>query len=235
MQLPTQSIRMVIIMNKILIVEDNIEIANLLKLYLEGDNFNVTLSFDGQDGLNKINNNQFDLILCDLMMPNVDGYQLIKKVREFSNIPIIIISANIDDSNKILGLNIGADDYITKPFNPLEVNARVKACLRRSLKHDLIEDTIKYDDLEILVNSCRVLKNNSEVFLTAKEYKILLLLISNRGRIFSKAQIYNALEGNDFVDDNVVMVHISHLRSKLDQNINRYIKTIKGLGYRIEK
>lgn len=226
--------------NKILIAEDNQEIVNVLILYLENDGFEVITASNGIDALEIIKSNKIDLAVLDIMMPKMDGYNLTKKIREFSDIPIIILSAKNQDSDKILGLNIGADDYLTKPFNPLEIIARVKSNLRR---YNMVNKEIKDDskliigDLKLDLNTYKLTKEGKEIILTPTEYKILALLMKSPGRIYTKVQIYENVNGDYFqADDNTLMVHISKIREKIEDDAKKpkYIKTVRGLGYKIE-
>ncbi len=230
--------------NKILIAEDDEDIVKLLKLYLENDGYNVISSNNGVDALEIIKNTKIDLAVLDIMMPRMDGYELTKKIREFSNLPVIILSAKDEVSDKILGLNIGADDYLTKPFNPLEIIARVKSNLRRF--YDLNKEDGSLDDtgklnlgpFELDMNTFKVTKSGEEIFLTPTEYKILSLLMKSPGRVYTKLQIYENINGEYYeTDDNTIMVHISKLREKIEENPKnpQYIKTVRGVGYKIEK
>lgn len=228
---------------KILVAEDDEDIVNLLKLYLENENFQVYTAGNGVEALEIIRHNRIDLAVLDIMMPQMDGYELIKKTRERYNFPIIILSAKNQDSDKILGLNIGADDYLTKPFNPLEIIARIHASLRRfyhfneNVKN---ENTVVYTVGELALNTetLTVTKNGKALFLTPTEYKILSFLMKSPGQVFTKAQIYEHINGEYFEnDENTLMVHISKLREKIEEEAKepKYIKTIRGLGYKIEK
>lgn len=225
----------------ILIVEDNEDILNLLELYLKGENYNVFKASNGALGLDVINSNSIDLSIIDLMMPVMDGYTLLRKIREFSTMPVLILTAKVEDNDKIIGLNLGADDYITKPFNALEVVARVKCNLRRS--YDLNNSQKKTSlltigDLCLDTDKIELYKGDESIIITATEFKILVLLINKRGSIFSKMQIALHLNGQFFSsDENTITVHISHLREKIGNNLNGnpYIKTVRGLGYKIDE
>lgn len=226
---------------KILIVEDSNEISKILKLYLEGEGYSVFIAENGLDGLDIVKNNRIDLAILDIMMPKMDGYELTQEIRKLSNMPILILSAKNEDNDKIIGLNIGADDYITKPFNPLEIVARVNASIRRyyhmSSNGESGNGVLRLGELTLDTNSCRLTKEAEEISLTATEYKILALLMRTPNRIFSKVQISEHINGEYFeTDDNSVTVHISHIRDKIGLNKNgqQYIKTVKGLGYKIE-
>lgn len=227
-------------MNKIiLIADDEKEITELLQLYLEKDNYRVLMADNGLTAFQIAENQQIDLAIVDIMMPQMDGFQLLKKIRDKSNIPIIILSAKISDSDKILGLDLGADDYITKPFNPLEVVARVNANLRRadnlSPKYKEYEH-LKVRDLELDLEQCILLKDAEKIELTAVEFRLMKLFMGQPGRVFTKQQLFEVgWDELSYVDDNSIMVCISKLRTKLDDDNTNYIKTIRGLGYRLEK
>lgn len=201
-------------MKKILLADDNVEISKVLKLYLEGEGYEVITAEDGKAGLKVVLEQEVELAILDIMMPELDGYELTKEIRNISNMPIIILSAKDQDHDKILGLNIGADDYVTKPFNPLEIVARVNASLRRHYElsgGDQHSAVIKAGELSLDTNSCRLTKGEEEIPLTATEYKILMLLMASPKRIFSKVQISEHINGVYFKnDDNVITVHISH-------------------------
>ena len=227
---------------KILICDDEKEILEILQLYLEKEGYEVIKACDGLKALEVINTvSDLDLALLDIMMPYVDGYKLVKKIRSMYNIPIIMLSAKTQHSDKILGLNLGADDYITKPFNPLEVVARVKAQLRRVYKLSYPEqkdETIKIGTIELDPFNIRVLVDGVEVELTSIEYGILKYLMENAGRILTKNQIFKAVWDEEFRgDDNTIMVHISRLRDKIEKDSKKpeYLKTVRGLGYKFEK
>lgn len=225
----------------VLVADDEKEIRDLLRLYLENEKYNVIEARDGQQALDMLNSNKVDLCLLDIMMPNIDGYHVLQELRKTSTIPVIILSAKDADSEKILGLNLGADDYISKPFNPLEAMARVNSNLRRYYKLGAtelagIEEVIKVKDLELDPEQCVVKKNGEVLELTSVEYRIMKLFMKHPGKVYTKQQIYEAGWGEDFiVADNNIMVCISKLRSKLSDDQMEYIKTIRGLGYRMEK
>lgn len=226
---------------KILVAEDDEDIVELLTLYLSNEGYEILSANNGEDALRIAKETKVDLAVLDIMMPKMNGYELTKKLREVSNLPILILSAKNQDSDKILGLGLGADDYLTKPFNPLEIIARVKAALRRF--YDLgagaatSSDRLCVGDLVLDTSTCTLWKNDTEISLTPTEYKILALLMKSPGRIFTKVQIYESINGEYFEnDDNTMMVHISKLRDKLEEDPRspRYIKTVRGLGYKIE-
>ena len=232
-------------MTNILIADDEIEIVELMELYLEKENFNVIKSYDGHEALECIKGENIDLAIIDIMMPKLNGFQVIKKIREDYNIPLIILSARDDYSDKVLGLGIGADDYITKPFNPLELVARIQAHLRRSYelnnKNQYSKESknvIEYGDIVLDKESCTLRKNNKDVQITSTEYKIIEYLLNHIGRVFTKKQIFEHVwEENYYDDENAIRVHISNLRDKIEDDPRkpRYLKTVRGLGYKIER
>lgn len=221
----------------ILVADDEKEIVDLVDLYLR-NNYTVIKSYDGEDALNKINENKIDLAIIDIMMPNMDGYKLIENIRKDKKIPIIIISAKTQSYDKIIGLDIGADDYITKPFDPLELVARVKSQLRRYYKFTNVEkktSKIKVRNLTLDIENLRVEKSGKEIHLTSTEYKILELLMTNKNKVFTKKNIFESVWEEDYYnEDNAIMVHMSKLRDKIEDKNNKYIKTIRGLGYKFE-
>lgn len=227
---------------KILIVDDEAEIRELLKIYLNNHGYQTFEASNGLEALLMLNND-VDLILVDIMMPQLDGVEFVKRVRKDSSIPIIFISAKSEDMDKIFGLQIGADDYIAKPFNPLEVVSRVQALLRRVEKYTINNEykesnIIEAGDIKLDTISCELYKSGELKDLTSYEYKILSMFMKNPGRVYTKAQIYETAWGEDYLgDDNIIMVYISKLRDKIEDNPKkpRYLKTIRGLGYRFEK
>ncbi len=228
---------------RILVAEDDRDIVDLLELYLENAGYEVLTAENGLLAWQSlVANTDIDLVIMDIMMPEMTGYQLLRKMRETKNIPVIIISAKTEDSDKILGLDLGADDYIAKPFNPLEVVARVRSNLRRfySLNDQGAEDdgSLTVGDLVLNTNSMTLKKGDEEIALTPMEYKILMLFMQNPGKVFTKIQIYQHASG-DYVenDENTIMVHMSNLREKIetDPKTPKYLKTIRGLGYKLEK
>ena len=221
-----------------MIADDEKEIRNLLRLYLENDGFNVMDVASGEEVAGAMDKFKPDIVLLDVMMPGKDGIHVLKDIREVSNVPVMIISARTADAERILGLNVGADDYICKPFNPLEVVARVKSNLRRFYSLGGGEgqaEKLTISDLELDTEKCLLLKAGKAMELTSVEYKIMELLMKHPGKVFTKQQIYEYAWGEDyFVADNNIMVAISKLRTKLDEDPSRYIKTLRGLGYRLE-
>lgn len=225
-------------MKKVLIVDDEKELVELLSLYLEKE-YELFKAYDGRMALDILQSNNIDVAVIDIMMPNIDGYQLIKRIREKFNVPVIMLSAKSEYSDRILGLELGADDYVTKPFNPLEIEARIKAQLRRYYKFNENskekDEIIQSGALRLDTSTYVLYKNDKEVVLTSTEYKILLLLMSSPGRVFTKKQIFEKVwEENFYGDDNSIMVHMSKLREKIEEDSKKpvYIKTIRGLGYK---
>ena len=223
---------------KVLIADDEAEIRNLLRLYLENEGFDVYEVSSGDKVMDALRQDKPDICLLDIMMPGRDGLHVLQDIRDGSNIPVIIISARTADAERILGLNLGADDYIVKPFNPLEVAARVKAALRRAVPAEETSgqgEVLEAGDLTLDIDKCYLAKNGEPIELTSVEFKIMELLMRNPNRVFTKQQIYEYAWGEDFiVADNNIMVAISKLRTKLDEDPSRYIKTLRGLGYRLE-
>jgi DNA-binding response OmpR family regulator len=227
----------------ILIAEDDGDIIDILKLFLENGETRVVAACDGRDALVKFLEYDIDIALVDIMMPHMDGYALIKKIRETSNIPIIVISAKTMEGDKILGLNVGADDYIEKPFKGLEVAARVNSQLRRYNKLGAsgklqAAPVLTVGELALDTREIALKKNGKTIEITPAEFKILRLLMQSPNTVFTKSQIYNKVFGEFFEsDENTLMVHISNLRAKIEDDSRNpeYIKTIRGLGYKIEK
>ncbi|MCM1144889.1 MAG: response regulator transcription factor [Blautia sp.] len=225
---------------KILIADDEAEIRELLRLYLEKDGYEVLEAANGAEALSALQREAVDLIVLDIMMPGIDGYRVLQNIREKNNIPVIMLSAKGSDSDKILGLDLGADDYITKPFQPLEAVARVNSNIRRfyslgSGRQKQVEE-LTVQDLTLDLNSCLLHKGDAPIELTSVEFRIMKLFMENPGKVFTKQQLFEQGWGDDYlVSDNNIMVCISKLRAKLSEDSNAYIKTIRGLGYRLEK
>lgn len=224
----------------ILLVDDDKDIVDSMEIHLKNEGLNVYKAYDGVEALEVLIENNIHLILMDIMMPKLDGLSATLKIREEKNIPIILVSAKSQDTDKIIGLNMGADDYVTKPFNPLELVARVKSNLRRytSLGNYTEEsnDILKYKELEINNRSKEVKVDGEFVKLTPIEYKILELLIRNQGRVFSSRQVYeNVWDDIGYNCDRIVAVHIRRIREKTEINTKdpRYIKVVWGVGYKI--
>ena len=225
---------------RILIADDEKDIRSVLSLYMEDAGFEVVEAADGQEALDAIAREHIDLCLLDIMMPVLDGYQVLKRIRETSDLPVIVISAKGQDPEKILGLNLGADDYMVKPFNPLEAVARVNATLRRAkgaaAQAPGPAAVLRCHDLELDQDSCTLTCGGAPVELTPVELRIMTLLMEHPGRVFTKQQIYEAGWDEDYIAaENSVMVCLSKLRAKLSQDPQAYIKTIRGIGYRLEK
>lgn len=224
----------------ILIAEDEQDIRDLIELHLIKEGFNAFKAENGIDAIKIFENNDIDLALLDVMMPKLDGFAVVKKIREVSDIPIIFLTARSEDRDKILGLGLGADDYITKPFSPIELIARVQAQLRRYYKYSgkKIKNIISLGDLCLNKESCTLYKNNIEIDLNAKEYKIIELFMDNPGKVYTKRKLYELVWNESYYgDDNTIMVHISHLREKIEEDPRhpKYLKTIRGIGYKLEK
>ncbi len=227
----------------ILIVDDEKEIRDLIEIYLKNEGYNTLKASDGLEALTLLENNEVHLIVLDVMMPKLDGIQACMRIREERNTPIIMLSAKSEDMDKIMGLTTGADDYITKPFNPLELIARVKSQLRRYIKLNNNSSqnssaTIEIDELTIDTETHEVIVEGKQVRLTPREFEILELLARNRGKVFSIENIYESVWKESFIQsDNTVMVHIRKIREKIEHDPRkpRYIKTVWGVGYKIEK
>lgn len=228
--------------NKILIIEDDIAISEMVKNYLTKDGFLVTTAFDGEEGIIKYLNDKFDLVVLDLMMPKLDGMETMKLIREKSSVPILIMSAKDSDVDKAIGLGLGADDYISKPFSMIEISARIKAGIRRGTKYsDSYKKEekviVKNGNLTIDLDNFSVIKNDKPIQLTSKEFEILKLFINNPNRVFTKAQIYSSVWKEEYYgDDNVINVHMRRLREKIEDDPSnpQYIKTLWGIGYKME-
>lgn len=228
-------------MYNILICDDEQDIINALKIYLADQNYTMFEAHTGQEALDIINRQEIHLVLMDIMMPEMDGISAMVKLREHSNVPVILLTAKSEDTDKILGLNVGADDYITKPFNPVEVAARVRSQLRRYLQlggGKMSKKSYAIGGIELNDSTKQVLLDGEEVSLTPKEYDILKLLMSNPNRVFSPKEIYRQVwKETLFGSDNTVAVHIRHLREKIEINPAepRYLKVVFGQGYKMEK
>lgn len=227
---------------RILVADDETEIRDVLRLYLEKEGYEVVEAADGLEAVRLIKREKIDLAILDIMMPGLDGYRVLRNIREENNLPVLVLSAKSSDSDKILGLDLGADDYITKPFVPLEAVARVKSNLRRFYALGAGEDraageeAILVGDLRLEPDTCLLYRAGERIGLTSVEFRIMKLFMENPGRVFTKQQIFEAGWGETYmVSDNNVMVCISKLRAKLDCEGRNYISTIRGLGYRMEK
>ena len=225
----------------ILVCDDDKEIVDAIEIYLLQEGYKVEKAYDGEQALEILHNKKIDLMVIDVMMPKLDGIRATFQVRKTSSIPIIILSAKTEDADKILGLNVGADDYVTKPFNPLELVARVKSQLRRyTTLSSSVQGETTYEAGGLVINDDlkKVTVDGEEVKLTPIEYNILLLLMKNKGKVYSISQIYEEIWNEEAIGaDNTVAVHIRHLREKVEINPSepRYIKVVWGRGYKMEK
>ena len=230
-------------MYNVLVCDDDREIVEAIEIYLSQEGYKVLKAYDGEEALKVLDREKVDLLIIDVMMPKLDGIRATLKIREKKNMPIIILSAKSEDADKILGLNVGADDYMTKPFNPLELTARVKSQLRR---YTQLGSTIDKSNqavyavggLSIDDEQKEVTVDGEPVRLTPIEYNILLLLVKNQGKVFSIDQIYESIWNEEAIGaDNTVAVHIRHIREKIEINPKepRYLKVVWGVGYKIEK
>ena len=230
-------------MYKILVCDDDREIVEAIEIYLSQDGYQILKAYDGIEALEILEKEEVNLLIIDVMMPRLDGIRATLKIREKNSLPIIILSAKSEDTDKILGLNIGADDYVTKPFNPLELVARVKSQLRRfkelgGTAQEPKETIYKVGGLQINDDLKQVTVDGEFVKLTPIEYNILLLLMKNQGKVFSINQIYESIWNEEAIGaDNTVAVHIRHIREKIEINPKdpRYLKVVWGVGYKIEK
>lgn len=228
----------------ILVVDDDHDIVNAISKLLETEGYKIIKAYDGLEALDCIMQNDVQLILIDIMMPRLDGLSAMMRIREKKNIPVIVLSAKSEDSDKILGLSMGADDYITKPYNPMELSARVRSNLRRYLTLGSAvtavskENVIRNGGLSLDKEARQFYIDGEPVKLTATEYKIAALLMENAGRVFSAEEIYSKVWNEDsYSVENTVMVHIRHIREKIEINPGepRYLKVVWGIGYKIEK
>ena len=225
-------------MYKVLIADDNKQIVSILSEYCKKNNFIVSTVFNGEDALKEVEENKFDIVLLDVMMPKKDGFDVCREVRKFSNVPIIMITARGEDYEKIMGLEIGADDYIVKPFSPGEIIARINAIVRRiTPKNDDSEKIFSFDNLEIDLNNFTVKINNEIISLTKKEIEILWTLATNQNKVFTRENLLDLIWGFDyFGESRTVDTHIKRLRAKMDNYEHKKwnIKTIWGVGYKFD-
>ncbi|MFF2797880.1 VanR-ABDEGLN family response regulator transcription factor [Lysinibacillus xylanilyticus] len=227
----------------ILVVDDEKEIADLIELYLKNENFNVYKFYDAQEALACIQSIKLDLAILDVMMPDIDGFEICRRIREQYHFPVIMLTAKEEEIDKITGLTLGADDYITKPFRPLEVIARVKAQIRRSTKYNYQgtlqnDPIIDFSGLILEQNTRKCMLNEKQLSLTPTEFSILWFLCVNRGRVVSSEELFQEVWGEKYYSsNNTVMVHIRHLREKMNDSAEnpKFIKTVWGVGYTIEK
>ncbi len=227
-------------MYSILVCDDEKDIVSALKIYLTADGYQVFEAYNGREALKVLNEHEIHLVLMDIMMPELDGISAMVKIREMSNVPVILLTAKSEDTDKILGLTVGADDYITKPFNPVEVQARVKSQLRRYMLlggGNVKSETLVIGGIELDDRTKEVTLDGERVSLTRTEYDILKLLMENPGKVFSPNQIYEQVwKDNPYGTENTVAVHIRHLREKVEYNPAepRYLKVVWGRGYKME-
>lgn len=226
-------------MEKILVVDDEYEIADLLEFYLQNEGYKVIKVNNGKDAIRVIDSYDIDLAILDIMLPDIDGFTILKKIREKHFYPVIMVTAKVEDIDKIMGLTIGADDYITKPFNPLELIARVKTQFRRTKLYnkEIESDFIDINGLHINMDSHKVHLNEKIINLTPLEYDILLYLAKNRGTVISSEKLFTNVWGDKYIENNnTVMAHIARLRQKMGEDTRKpkFIKTIWGVGYIIE-
>ena len=228
-------------MYNILICDDEKDIVNALKIYLNDSQYQFFDAYNGKQALEIIESNEIHLVLLDIMMPVIDGIETLTKLRQFSNIPVIFLTAKSEEVDMIMGLNIGADDYITKPFRPMEVTARVKSHLRRFLQlgaGDIKPETLRIGGVELNDKAKQVLIDGETISLTPTEYEILKLLMEHPNEVFSPKEIYRRIwKENPYGTENIVAVHIRHIREKIeiDATNPRYLKVIWGQGYKMEK
>jgi len=225
---------------KILIADDEADIRNLIKISLEENGYTVLSAQNGKEALDLLLSEDIHLAILDVMMPIMDGFNLLRKIREYNTIPVIMLTARTDDMDKVLGLGLGADDYLSKPFSVSELIARVGAQLRRSNEYltprEKSVTTVTYGNLSIDREKCCAFKDGEPIELGAKEYKLLLYFVENPERVFTKRQLYHAVWEEDFYyDDNTIMVHISRIRSRIEDDPQKpkYLKTIRGIGYKL--
>ena len=225
----------------ILLVEDDESIREMVENYLRMEGFNITSASNGEEAVQKCLSTSFDLMILDIMMPKLDGLEVLKIIREKSALPILIMSAKDSDIDKAIGLGLGADDYIAKPFSMLELSARVKAAIRRATTYsnhvETTQDMLIIGDLTIDIMNFSVIKNQQTVKLTSKEFAILKLFATNRQRVFTKQQIYQLIWNDEYYgDENIINVHMSRLREKIEDDPSnpQYIKTLWGIGYKLE-
>lgn len=229
-------------MYNILVIDDEKEIVDLVELYLKNTDYNIIKAYDGIEAINVIDKNKIHLAIVDIMLPNLNGYSVISKIRDNLNIPIIVISAKVEGYDKILALDMGADDYVTKPFDPLELIARINAQIRRvygySDFYKNVNNIIEIGDLKLDFEGCKLTKNNKEIKLTSTEFKIIELFMKNPNKVFTKKNLFESIWDEMYIaEDNAIMVQISKIRDKIENNTKdpKYIKTIRGVGYKFEK
>lgn len=224
-------------MANILIIEDEKQMADFIKLELTHENYNADISYDGESGLNKAIQNDYDIILLDIMIPKINGFEVCRRIRKEKDTPIIMLTAKGETTDKVNGLDTGADDYLTKPFEIEELLARIRVILRRNKSQEKNSKIIKIDDLELDLTTKKVTRGGKNIELTKKEYELLEYLMKNNGIVISREKIIENVWNYDFVGDTkIVDVFIRYLRSKIDENYdNKLIKTVRGFGYVIEE
>lgn len=226
----------------ILVVDDEQAITDLIEIYLKNENYNVFKFYNGQDALKCIEKENIDLAILDIMLPDINGFSICQRIRENYMFPVIMLTAKGEETDKITGLTLGADDYITKPFRPLELIARIKAQLRRYKKYNFVpeqnEEIITNSGLVIDVNTHVCLLNDKPLSLTPTEFSILRILCENKGNVVSSEQLFHAIWGDEYYykNNNTITVHIRHLREKMNDSLDnpKYIRTVWGVGYKIE-
>ncbi len=229
-------------MYNILVVDDDKEIVNAIEIYLKTEGYNIIKAYNGKEALKLLSENEIHLVILDIMMPEKDGLETLEEIRKTKAVPVILLSAKSEDYDKISGLNTGADDYVTKPFNPLELIARVNSNIRRyvefgNIKEKRNEKVLKSGQLEINDETKKVTVDGKEIKLTATEYNILKFLLQNKGKVYSIEQIYeNVWNEESYAAENIIAVHIRHIREKIEINPKepKYLKVIWGIGYKIE-
>ncbi len=228
-------------MYNVLVCDDEKDIVSALRIYLTSEGYNVIEAYNGKEAVEAVSSNEIHLVLMDIMMPEMDGIQAMVKIREISNVPVILLTAKAEDTDKVLGLTVGADDYVTKPFNPVELQARVKSQLRRYMLlgsgKNVTEGKCRMGGIELDDKAKEVTLDGEKVNLTRTEYDILKLLMDHPGQVFSPNEIYEKVwKDNPFGTENTVAVHIRHLREKIEYNPQepRYLKVVWGRGYKME-
>lgn len=229
-------------MYNVLVVDDDKEIVKAIEIYLTREGYNILKAYDGEEALKKMKENEIHLVILDIMMPNKDGIETLEEIRKTKTIPVIMLSSKSEDYDKIEGLNTGADDYVTKPFNPLELIARVNSCIRRyvnfgNLNSQEQNKVLKTGGLELYDETKQVIADGKEIKLTATEYNILKFLLENKGKVYSISQIYeNVWNEESYGAENIIAVHIRHIREKIEINPKepKYLKVIWGIGYKVE-
>ena len=228
-------------MYSILVCDDEKDIVSALRIYLMAEGYQIFEAYNGKEALEVFAGNEIHLVIMDIMMPQMDGIEAMVKLREQSNVPVILLTAKSEDTDKVLGLTIGADDYVTKPFNPVELQARVKSQLRRYMQlggGNKKQETLMLGGIELDDRTKEVTLDGEKVALTRTEYDILKLLLENKGKVFSPHQIYETVwKDNPYGAENTVAVHIRHLREKIEYNPAepRYLKAVWGRGYKVEE